>query len=145
MIRMRVTSLFFDRAAIMGAVSKATVKIFKRFGGFVRIVAKRSIRKRKSISRPGQPPHSHTGLLKKFIFFSYDPGRRSVVIGPTPLPWRIGPVKAPPLLEYGGTTFGLNFEDKLVRMSYRARPYMGPAFEKGQAKLPAMWADSVKP
>jgi len=31
------------------------------------------------------------------------------------------------------------------RMTYRARPFMGPAFEKEKARLPQRWADSVKP
>ena len=33
---------------------------------------------------------------------------------------------------------------KRKRATYRARPYMGPAFEKEQPKLPAMWRDSVR-
>ena len=33
---------------------------------------------------------------------------------------------------------------KAVLMTYRARPFMGPAFEQEKAKLPALWAGSVK-
>jgi hypothetical protein len=45
-------------------------------------------------------------------------------------------------LEHGGTVVrkkGTNF----VRMKYRARPFMGPAFEREQQQLPALWKNSV--
>ena len=82
------------------------------------------------------------GLLKKFIFFGYDPDRSSVVIGPMRLDRR-GRGEAPPLLEYGGKTT-LKRRGKRKRTTYKARPYMGPAFEKEKPQLPAMWRGSVR-
>jgi len=82
MIRMVTKRMFFDRKAVTGAVGRATRKVFSRFGAFVRTAARSSIRRRKRVSAPGEPPSSHTGLLKRLIFFGYDRQRRSVVIGP---------------------------------------------------------------
>jgi hypothetical protein len=136
------TRTFFDRKAVISKVDAASRKVLSKFGAFVRRSAKSSIRKRKKPAPPGSPPSSHTGLLKKFIFFGFDPDRRSVVIGPTRLNQR-GRGEAPPILEYGGTTT-LKRRGKRKRTTYKARPYMGPAFEKEQPQLPAMWRGSVR-
>ena len=141
MIGMVTKSMFFDTAKVKKAVSSATRKVLSKFGAFVRTAARSSIRKRKAVSEPGQPPSSHVGLLRKLIYFGYDPTRRSVVIGPTPLH---GTAEAPPLLEYGGRARRRGRKGRNVMASYRARPFMGPAFEREKPKLPAMWRDSVK-
>jgi len=142
MIDMKVTRLFFDRKAVTDNVDRAARRVLSKFGAYVRRSAKSSIRKRKRASLPGQPPSSHTGLLKRFIFFGYDPGRQSVVIGPVRLMGR-NRGEAPPLLEYGGRTT-LKRKGKKRRVRIRARPYMGPAFEENKKHLPAMWANSVR-
>ena len=141
-IGFEIKQLFFDRQAVISRVDPATRKVLSKFGAFVRRTAKGSIRRRRKASTPGTPPSSHTGLLKKFIFFGYDADASSVVIGPTRLDRR-GQGEAPSLLEYGGQTT-LVRRGKRERAAYRARPYMGPAFDKEQPKLPAMWRDSVK-
>ena len=143
MIGMRLNQakgLFFDRPAVTSAVDRAERKVLSRFGAFVRRGARSSIRKRKSISQPGSPPSSHVGLLKNTIFFVYEPNRSNVVIGPLLL--NKG-TDAPALLEHGGTV-NRRRRRKRVRMTYRARPFMGPAFEREKPKLPAMWRDSVR-
>jgi len=139
-------SMFFDSPKVKNAVDKATRKVLSRFGAFVRRTAKLSIRKRKKASEPGKPPNSHTGLLKKFIFFGYDPAKRSVVIGPT----RLNSTAAfvPPILEHGGTTKIIKRRRGrrvVVPVQIAARPFMRPAFHKELPKLPDMWRDSVKP
>ena len=133
--------MFFDRKAVTGRVDKAARQVLSKFGAFVRTGAKHSIRTRKAASEPGSPPSSHAGLLRKLIYFGYDPSRRSVVIGPTPLH---GTAEAPPLLEYGGKARRRGRKGKPVMAVYKARPFMGPAFEREKPKLPAMWANSVK-
>jgi len=145
MIRMVTKQMFFDRKAVTGAVDRATRKVLSRFGAFVRTGARHSIRKRKRASAPGEPPSSHTGLLRNFIFFGYDRDRRSVVIGPQRLNQKIG--DAPQALEYGGPSTvveGLRGRRRKRRINIAARPFMGPAFEREKPKLPAMWANSVK-
>ena len=132
--------LFFDRAKVTGAVDKGTRRVLSKFGAFVRRSAKSSIRKRKRVSEPGKPPSSHTGLLKRHIYFLYSPERRSVIIGPVLLNSKSD---APYLLEHGDTVTRKR-RGKRVRMNYRARPFMRPAFEKEQLQLPELWKDSVR-
>jgi hypothetical protein len=134
---MKVKQLFFDSPKVLGAVDKGTRKVLSRFGAFVRRTTRGSIRKRKKTSAPGQPPTSHTGFLKRFIFFSFDPNRKSVVIGPMRLNQKT--TDAPHTLEYGGST---TLDKKKVNI--RPRPYMGPAFEKEKPKLPQMWKNAIK-
>jgi hypothetical protein len=131
--------LFFDRAAVTSAADRSTRKVLSKFGAFVRQTAKTSIRKRKAVSEPGQPPSSHTGLLKRNIFFVFSPETRSVVIGPILLNQR---TDAPRLLEHGDTVVRRR-RNRRVRMTYEARPFMGPAFEREQQQLPALWKNSV--
>ena len=152
---------FFDRKAVLKRVDRARRHVLSKFGGYVRKTARRSITKapyitrkprgqkrvdfRTKISRPGRPPYSRTGLLKKLIFFGYDPRRDSVVIGPEPLNQKTG--DAPEALEYGGTSTvveGPKDNRRKRRVQIKARPYMGPAFLKAQAKLPPLWRDSVR-
>jgi len=145
MIGVNVKTIFFDRKAVRSAVDRATRRVLSRFGAFVRRAAKSSIRKRKRTSTPGEPPSSHTGLLRRFIFFGYDRQRRSVVIGPQRLNQKVG--DAPQALEHGGMSTvveGLRGKRRKRKIKIAARPYMGPAFEQERPKLAAMWRDSVR-
>jgi len=142
MIRFEITKLFFDKKAVRDKVDADTRRVLSKFGAFVRRTARSSIRKRKKPSSPGSPPSSHTGLLKRFIWFGYEPAHRSVVIGPARLTQK-GRGEAPSLLEYGGTT-RLERRGKRKRAKVRARPFMGPAFEKEQPQLAAMWRHSIR-
>ena len=141
MISMKFKQMFFTSKAVLSATDRATRRVLSRFGAYVRRAAKSSIRKRKAISSAGSPPSSHTGLLKRFILFGYDPSKRSVVIGPVRLTHG-NRGEAPSLLEYGGAAT-LKARGKRKRARFRARPYMGPAMEKEKPKLPQMWRDSV--
>ena len=142
MIGFKITKLFFDKKAVRDKVDAGTRRVLSKFGAFVRRTARGSIRKRKTPSPPGTPPSSHVGLLKKFIFFGYEPAKRSVVIGPVRLSQQ-GRGEAPHLLEYGGTGT-VQRKGKRRRAKIRARPFMAPAAEKEHPKLPAMWRDSVR-
>ena len=139
MIDMRLKDLFFDTKAVRDRTDRATRRVLSKFGAFVRRTARSSIRKRKRISKPGSPPSSHTGLLKRFIWFGYDPQKESVVIGPIRLNRKRG--DAPEALEYGGRSrLGPR------RIVYiRERPFMRPAFVKEQNEhMPQMWYDSIR-
>ena len=141
MIGMKFKQMFFTSKAVLSATDRATRRVLSKFGAYVRRTAKSSIRKRKAISSPGSPPSSHTGLLKRFILFGYDPSKRSVVIGPLRLT-RGGRGDAPRALEEGGTTQVVR-RGRKKRVKIKARPFMGPAMEKEKPKLPHMWRDSV--
>ncbi len=138
--------LFFDSPKVMQSVDKATRQVLSKFGAYVRQAARSSIRKRKKSSEPGSPPSSHTGLLKRFIYFNYDPAAQSVVIGPVRLDSKEG--TAPEITEYGGTSKIIRKrrgKKTVVSAEYPARPFMRPALQRELPKLPAMWANSIKP
>jgi hypothetical protein len=135
-------STFFDRTKVRSAVDRETLRVLSRFGAFVRTRARSSIRQRKRISQPGQPPSSHVGTLKRLIFFSYEPTKRSVVIGPTPI---AGGGQAPSLLEHGGTSsFVPRTKRRRAAARYRPRPFMTPAFEEEKRTLPDLWRNSIR-
>ena len=147
MLRMKTVSLdmFFDTDRVKRAADTATRKVLSKAGAFIRTTAKHSIRPGKGISPPGSPPHSHTGLLRRFIFFGYDTLRQTVVIGPMRLNQKIG--AAPEALEHGGTSVvveGLRHRRRKRRVRIGARPFMGPAMRKELPKFPSLWANSVR-
>ncbi len=176
----RIKSFFFDREAVIRAVDAARLKVLSKAGAFVRRTDQQSIRpgvrtvkgvrKVSKPSRPGKPPKSWTGLLKDFIYFAYDPGPKTVVVGPVALnhyhvvngALRKGAV--PAVLEYGGTIgvremqlsgglwvpFGRSRRSRAGRptrvrnVTIAARPHTGPALQKNLPKFPSLWSNSVK-
>lgn len=163
MIDMRIKQLFFDRPRVQRAVDKAQRRVLSKAGAFVRTAAKHSIRKRKGSAPPGAPPHSHEGSLRRLILFGYDERTETVVVGP--LGFKRS--NAPHVLEFGGAV--ITRRPRLVRVDsrgrdqrgrftkskfrrveagtklvYAPRPFMGPALEKERAKLPKVWANSVR-
>ena len=136
---------FFDKSGkLMQAVDRATARVLSAAGAYIRGCARKSLRYKSGPSKPPHPPHSHTGLLRDFIFFGYDASDRSVVIGPTLLRQQpeYGNLSVPEILEYGGICTPMRRGKKYA--VYAPRPYMGPAFEVGIERLPALWANSVK-
>lgn len=142
----RVKKLFFDRAAVTNAVDRATRRVLSKFGSFVRTAARSSIRKRKRTSAYGQPPSSHTGLLKRGILFSYEPNKKTVVIGAAR--FSSGPGDAPAALEHGGVSTRKRAARrrgaKRTTQMVRARPFMQPAFDKVKSETPQLWKDAIR-
>lgn len=141
MIGMRPGVIFFDPNAVIRKADQAERRVLRRFGAFVRRRARTSIRKSKRISKPGQPPKSHTGRLRRLIVFGYAPATGSVVIGP--LPFR-GTAVAPRLLEEGGRVTRASDSGRTRTLQYRRRPYMGPAFHKELNAAPKLWRDAIR-
>jgi hypothetical protein len=92
-------------------------------------------------SEPGKPPKSITGLLKKFIFYSYDRATHSAVIGPALLN---SPTGAPATLEFGGTAELTGGPDRGQTIDVKPRPYMKPAFELGLKQLDRFWTEAAR-
>lgn len=167
---------FFNRDLVIEAVDKATRKNMAKSGAMLRRVMQTSMRYGKKPSQAGEPPRAHREgrgpLLRKLLFFSYDPSTASVVVGPEKLPG--APGDAPRLQNEGGTVQRRVFVKKagsrkatkaqaeafkrLVRagrieraakvttaITLPARPYSVPALNKAKPKLAGIWADSVKP
>lgn len=132
-----------DLSFIRNKIPDAMRKTAGRHGALVRTIARRSIRKRKAVSQPGKPPTNRTGLLKKFIFFSWDATTQSVVIGPEKLSG-VADGNTLRRLEFGGTGFITEKSGRRRRVRYRARPTMEPALNAAKQKLPELWRGAVK-
>jgi len=128
--------MFFDRKAVRDAVDRAQRRVLVRAGQYVRRVAQHSIHRRYGASRPGHPPHSHSGLLRDQIFYGYDRAAGSVFIGPRLFR---AARDVPGLLEEGGVSV---WRRRPAR--YPPRPFMGPALERSEAKIADLWKDSVR-
>lgn len=84
-----IKEAFFDRAAvekILRTMDKATAKALKEAGGFIRKVARNSIRTRKKASTPGTPPSNHAAkkvaASLKNILYGLENRNQTVVVGP---------------------------------------------------------------
>ena len=154
----KAKGMFFDRPAVLKAVSKGKVKALSQIGAFVRRDAKSSIRTRKAVSKPWNPPSSHTGVLKKYIFFGYDKKTETVVVGPVRVNQigfteakRVARAGPPDILENGGpfnvfevmypsgewVRADLRSRNRIAKMpqrfravTIRPRPYMKPALDR---------------
>lgn len=185
MLQPNIKKFFFDRAVVVRAMDKVTRGALSKAGSFVRRRAQTSMGYRKPggpPSPPGSPPFARRGgggkgkgrgpLLRKFLYFGYDPSTHSVVVGPV----RLGRSDAPTIEEFGGTTI----RQKIVRVAtrkatptqsaafrrkiklgqiktskaprktyvatYPARPFMGPALKKEVAagNIPSQWSNSIR-
>jgi hypothetical protein len=77
--------MFFDRPYVAAQIGKANAAALSRHGAFVQRRARSSLRRRKRVSRPGEPPSVHSTsdiATLKNIWFAYEPAKQSVVIGP---------------------------------------------------------------
>lgn len=160
---------FFDSDLVTSRMSRTTLISFRKIGGNVRLIARRSLRKRKKASAPGEPPSSHEGSLRERIFFIWDPQTQSVTIGPErfnhiyfdgdgkPLNGAV-----PGVLEEGGEIQRLEFQRsdgswtradfrsrrrwagrprRFVNLSIAARPFMVPALETSKGRYADLWAE----
>jgi hypothetical protein len=137
----KVKNLFFDRPAVINAVGRARASSLARVGAYIRIVARRSMRRRRAIAEPGKPPSAHAGDLKEKIYFAYDSSSESVVAGPVKFKEGI----VPGLLEFGGEV-ARHEKTKSRTLHYRGNPYMGAALDTAidEGKIPSYWADSIR-
>lgn len=161
-IRRNPQQWFLDREKVIKRLERKRVAAMAKMGGFIRTTAQRSIRPGRYSSQPGQPPRSHTGELRRNIYFAYDPTSDSVVVGPTA--FRNSGV--PEALEFGGTVqvknrliiqrknlgktrSGRDRQERQVAGRYtgpltiKARPFMGPALFKSRTRLPEIWAQAI--
>jgi len=144
MVYMKTRLLFFDSPIVMSAMDRATRQALGKIGAFVRRRARTSIRKGKKVSRPGQPPNSHAGDIRRLLFFAMGPDMDEVVIGPL----RFKKGEAPNLLEFGGATVRTRIHTSGKRgvkkvVVYRKHPFMGPAMEKEVPSMADKWRGSV--
>ena len=145
------TKLFVDRAELAARIDRGVLRLFGRFGAFVRQRSRTSIRQRKKPSPAGSPPSSHVGTLRNLILFGIDAGAAggpSVVVGPV-LFRPTGDV--PRTLEEGGVV-ARRLDPKRLPPGpkklcrYPARPFMAPAFqaETTTGKLAPLLRDFIE-
>jgi hypothetical protein len=151
-------ALFFDREKVRKAVNRAERRALSNFGARVRTraissVLRHPVRKgfgvksrvsnREGVSPPGTSPFAHLGYLPKFTFFAYDTENRSVIIGPARLNGVRADSTALRTLEEGGSE---NIVRRGVarRATYRARPWMRPAFEAELNTAAPEFKDTVR-
>ncbi|MEZ6068271.1 MAG: hypothetical protein R3B90_21730 [Planctomycetaceae bacterium] len=139
MIGARTRTATITPQPLLRAADRAARRVMMRIGGFIRLTASRSLRKRKGVSRPDGPPHSHGPTLRRNILWSYDPTARSVIVGPRALPGKAGSLRH---LEHGGAAPIVN-NGRRVRANFAARPFMRPALQAEAPKLPQMWRDQL--
>lgn len=160
---------FFDFEKVLTKAAAANRRGMARFGGAVRIRARRSIRTRKKSSKPGQAPSDHSRLLKENIFFGEEPNRGGVVIGPAaistgPTTGIVSVQRPTETLEYGGSIIVKEYKingtwrragtpgavkskakgTRSRRVKIKARPYMGPAFKQVMPTANKFWKDSIR-
>src|SRR5262245_33491251 len=137
-------SKFIDVNKMVDAADRASISALAKFGAYVRQRAISSIRTRKRVSNPGEPPSSHTGIYKRFIFYFVERTQKNVVIGPIKLGGRAG--TAPKALEHGGeTAIARRHGDKRsAKVNVAARPHMQPAFDTEIKKAAELLKNAVK-
>lgn len=141
---------FFERQIVIDAVGRAGAKNLSKAGSFIRRSARSSLRRRKKVAPPGEPPSVHSQdrvATLKNIWFVFDPGQRSVVIGPLKLNGSklqgSNRATVPSLHELGGAAV-VSSRKRKRRAKYAPRPFMGPAMERELPKFAGLWANSVK-
>lgn len=124
---------------------KRRMKLFKE--GKTTVKPKRPL----VASKPGEPPRTRFGYIKKFLYFAFDPQTKSVVVGPALLNKT---TMAQATLEEGGTTVvkALRFvtrdgqvttETTTRTITIDPRPYMQPAYSRNEEKVAEMFRNSV--
>lgn len=122
MIVFRMKEIEFEDDSILGLIEKSKERAGKKVGFATRQTAMESILDGAVSSKPGSPPNSHTGDLRRSIRYDYDPILSSVVAGPVLLTRRSK--DAVNAMEYGGQS--QDVRGRVVRIL--ARPFMSPAF-----------------
>jgi hypothetical protein len=143
----KVTRTFFDSAKVLQALPPAKRRALIKGAAFTRGVARRSMRRRKKASAPGNPPSVHVGTIKRLLTFGYDLVQQTAVVGPELFTSNTAGGAAnldrpgPGTLELGGRIE----THKGQRATIEPRPFMTPALEVAAAKLPEYWRDAITP
>lgn len=121
----------FDKKRVKRAAQTGAFKSLAHAGAAIRLTARRSIKRSAEPAAAGSAPHTRKGRIKAAIKYAVDKNKQSVVIGPD----EVVTGTAGKAHEFGG---------KYRKQTYDKRPFMAPALEKNQARLPALWSGSVR-
>ena len=136
----QVKGMFFDRARIIAAMDRKSVKALSRAGSFIWTRERTSMKRRQASASPGSPPNVHGGQLKALNYFGYDPSTKSVVVGPA----KFKSGRVPLLMEVGGSA-QINQRKRIKTARYSPHPFMGPALnaEIAAGTIPDQWGSST--
>lgn len=151
-VQFKLKDLGIDPRPVLREVDKSKRKVLGHQGGYLRRVARNSIkrkgiaklgrkqslsdlseRRRSSVleeakqppgSQPGSPPFTHTGHIRDDIIYAVDTAAESVSIGAHKFPW------LNELLEHGGTTQRQLWLHRPTRSTYLF--HRGPKSGKGK-------------
>lgn len=144
---------FFDRGRVQALIDAGTAKALNRTGKIVRDQIRKGIRRMGAArtrqltsrrgrerqaeearlrppSRPGTPPHTHTGFFRENVAYAFDPVRRSVVVGALRAHWLYD------LHEFGGA-------HPRTRRQYPSRPAMRIGLERALPYIPSQFANLI--
>jgi hypothetical protein len=137
MIVIEVSELEVDDA-LFEAIAAAKVRVLRRAGAETRQAAAASIKPGKGASRPGEPPHDRTGILKRFIRYAVNESGSLVIVGPMYLQRMSQGV--PAALERGGVSVSASG----TSLTIKPRPFMAPAFDRMRRQvLPRLLTDAI--
>ncbi len=103
---------FFDRETVRKKLSKKRLKAIRRAALTTRKIARRSLRRRKRKSRPGETPSVHTAnsvVTLKNIQAGFDTSNESAVVGAVKVLGDNGD-PAPGVMEHGGRASHVNLQ-----------------------------------
>ena len=167
-LTIKESKVVFNRQRLVAVELGAKKTALRKQAGYVRLVARRSIRRRKRPSRPGEPPSAHTTPGIKTIFFIMDSRFDTAVVGPVKLQTNKSNISykgtAARILEFGGSYViteqqmwngdwirprGNLRGDRLTRrrrIKIKKRPYMEPALAVGvkNGKVLDAWSGVYK-
>lgn len=149
------------------AVRDANIRALGDAGAVIRDSAKASMPQRAGNSPPGSPPSMLKTFFPRLVRTGVDRSVPSSVAGPTSAARTAGAAAFMRSLEFGGPLpatiarpkrksgrdaqgrfrAGSNGTGKRVPRlvkTVEARPFMGPALEREQSKIPRFWANSLR-
>ena len=131
-----LNSYFVDH---IDKVAKAMEKAnFRNLGHAAASLRKRVIESVKDSplpSRPGRPPNTRRGALRRAVVYKVDQDGEAAIIGARYS--RFG--EAGKFHEFGGTRKGKDY----IATVLPPRPFMGPALEASSDRLAAEWSSSI--
>lgn len=121
----------FNAEKVKRKANDGTFRSLGHAAATIRLIARRSIKRRKGPSKIGQPPHTRAGMLKRAILFFVDKARGYALIG-----------VSEDILDDAGMPH--EHGGRFRKETFGKRPFMLPALEKAKPRLPTFWANSIR-
>lgn len=141
-VKFRFKKLWFDDARVIRMMNRKERIALNRFGSTVRKHAQYSMKTQKGSAPPGEPPYAHgRKLLKRLLFYSFEPTTKSVIVGPV----RLNETKdfhVPLVLEEGGRGYQKTRNGRVIPRQYEARHYMAKAAAPYRGRIAQWYADA---